>query len=143
MSDLSYVAIALALNPRFAEDIRRDPQTATESVGLRLTQEELTRVSSIVRTVAPGTMAPPAAAAAPVAVRGHFAISGEAMKNLAAKVRFNAAERQEFMNDPAGYLNRNGISVPAEMLPSADTLRNLVQERFTSRHDPGSVAIAV
>jgi len=143
MSDLSYVAIALALNPGLAEEIRRDPRTATESVGLRLSQEELNRVSSIVRAVAPGVMAPPTTRTEPAAVSGHFEISAEAMKNVGAKVRFNAAERQEFMNDPVGYLRRNGVAVPEQMLPSADQLRGLVQERLSGRHDPGTVAVAV
>ena len=66
MSDLPYVAIALALNPNLAEEIRKSPQSATESIGLNLSSEELGRLSSVLSSISrPGGMQPPGRSPSP------------------------------------------------------------------------------
>ena len=44
MSDLPYLAIALAVNPGLVDVIMRNPEEAVGNLGLRLSDEELSRV---------------------------------------------------------------------------------------------------
>ncbi len=66
MSDLPYVAIAIALNPNLAEQIKKNPKEATESVGLRLSSDELARVTNMVGATTIGGMPPVVGSLTPV-----------------------------------------------------------------------------
>ena len=74
MSDLPYLAIALALRPELADSLRQNPQDAVSGMGLSLNAEELTKLSSLLSAGAGGEAVgrPVFGMAPPIAAAGHF-----------------------------------------------------------------------
>jgi hypothetical protein len=70
MSDLAYLAIALAVNPNLADELRKNPESATESVGLRLSSEELGKLTNILDSLGGrGGLQPPSPKPLPTKVQ--------------------------------------------------------------------------
>lgn len=66
-------------------------------------------------------------------------ITAEKAKQISEGIRDNAVERQNFINDPVSYLQRAGITLPANMVIDKAQLTRVL----TTRHDPSVVGIAV
>lgn len=140
MSELAYLAIAVAINPRLTESLRRDVAGTVQNLGLQLGSAEIEKLQRLVSSGGEGMGPPPIGPVGPGRVNVLFPAA--ACRAVSNKIRLNAFERQQFQTDPVGYLKKNGINIPPEMVPSSEEVGSLLGQG-SERVDPTSVAVAV